>query len=59
VANVTIRSQLEGVLIAAMPTANGAKPKIRKAQLPLDVRKYLHKRLHQPLQFKMMATKTE
>ena len=55
VANVTVRSQLEGVLIAAMPTANGAKPKIRKAQLPLDVRKYLHKRLHPTLQFKMMA----
>jgi hypothetical protein len=55
VASVTVRSQLEGVLIAAMPTANGAKPKIKKAQLPLDVRKYLHKRLHQPLQFKMMA----
>jgi len=45
----TLQSQLEGILIAAMPTANGAKPRIRKAQLPLDVRKFLHKRLHEPL----------
>ncbi|MBZ5720092.1 MAG: GIY-YIG nuclease family protein [Acidobacteriia bacterium] len=49
------RSQVEGVLIAAMPTANGAKPRIRKAQLPSDVRRYLHKRLHQPIQLKAMA----
>jgi hypothetical protein len=47
-----IRNLLESVLIAAMPTANGAKPRIKKAQLPPHVRKYLHKLLHQPLQLR-------
>lgn len=49
------RSQLEGVLIAAMPTANGARPRIRKAQLPPDVRKLLHRQIHEPIQLKAKA----
>jgi hypothetical protein len=53
--DVAIRNQLEGVLIAAMPTANGAKPRIKKAQLPSDVRKLLHNRMHEPLQLKAKA----
>jgi hypothetical protein len=53
-----IRNQLEGALIAAMPTANGAKPRIKKAQLPPDVRKLLHNRLHEPLQLKAKALAT-
>jgi hypothetical protein len=44
------RSRLEGLLIAAMPTANGAKPRIVRAQLPLYVRKTLHVDLNKPLQ---------
>jgi hypothetical protein len=52
VEDVTIRGQIEGYLIAAMPTANGAKPRIRKALLPAYIRKFLHKQLHEPLQLK-------
>lgn len=51
----TARNQLEGILIAAMPTANGAKPRIRKEQLPKDVRKLLHSRMHESLQLKARA----
>ena len=40
------RGRLESYLIAAMPTANGAKPKIKRASLPLDVRKHLHMQTH-------------
>lgn len=29
-----LRNQIEGVLIASMPTANGAKPKLKRAKLP-------------------------
>ena len=55
VENEEIRGQLEGVLIAALPTANGAKPRIHKARLPMDVQKYLHKSLHEPLQLRAKA----
>jgi len=55
VEDAALRTQLEGVLIAAMPTANGAKPRIRKAKLPQDVRKLLHRRMHEPLQLKRLA----
>jgi hypothetical protein len=55
VQDADIRNQLEGVLIAAMPTANGAKPRIKKSKLPLDVQKQLHSRLYQPLQLKIAA----
>jgi hypothetical protein len=50
VEDAKIRNLLESVLIAAMPTANGAKPRIRKEQLPMNLRKLLHRVLHQPLQ---------
>jgi len=53
--DATAKNQLEGILIAAMPTANGAKPRIKKAQLPQDVRKLLHRRTHESLQLKARA----
>jgi hypothetical protein len=40
----TLRGQLEGVLIAAMRTANGAKPRIKEEKLPADVRRMVYKR---------------
>ncbi len=56
VEDVTIRNQLEGVLIGAMPSiTNGAKPRIRKAHLPLSVQKQLAKLLHPPIQLKASA----
>jgi hypothetical protein len=33
------RNEIEGILIAAMPTANSAKPRLRRAKFPLAVRK--------------------
>jgi hypothetical protein len=30
----SLRNQVEGILIAAMPTANGAKPKLQRAKMP-------------------------
>jgi len=32
-----MRDEVEGILIAAMPTANSAKPKLRRAKFPLAV----------------------
>jgi GIY-YIG catalytic domain-containing protein len=55
VEDATIRGQIEGYLIAAMPTANGAEPRIRKAQLPVEIRKNLHRRVHAPWQLKTKA----
>ena len=49
------RSRLEAILIAAMPTANGAKPRIKKAKLPQDIRKLLHRQMQEPLQLKTRA----
>lgn len=34
-------SEVEGILIAAMPTANSAAPRIPQAQIPIDLRKIL------------------
>jgi hypothetical protein len=31
------RNEIEGILIASMPTANSAKPKIKKAKMPSEV----------------------
>jgi hypothetical protein len=31
------RNQVEAILIAAMPTANGAKPRLKRARIPLVV----------------------
>src|SRR5690348_2528551 len=36
-------SEVERILIAAMPTANSAAPKIQQVNLPLDMRKVLRK----------------
>ncbi len=47
--NPAARGRLESFLIAAMPTANGAKPRIKKAQLPLYVKKYMHAHAHRTL----------
>jgi hypothetical protein len=44
VRDATLRGQLEGVLIAAMRTANGAKPRIKEEKLPPDVRRMVYKR---------------
>jgi hypothetical protein len=35
------RNQVEGILIAAFPTANSAKPRLKKEKLPLAIRKFL------------------
>jgi len=37
-----LRDELEAVLIAAMPTANSAKPKLLKEKMPAQVIKLLH-----------------
>jgi len=34
-----LRNQVEGILIAAMPTANGAKPRLKRAKIPDAVSK--------------------
>jgi GIY-YIG catalytic domain len=39
--NERLMSQLEGVLIAAMPTANGASPRLPKQAMPKTVRNLL------------------
>ncbi len=36
------RNQIESILIAAMPTANSAKPRIKKESLPTGVRAMIH-----------------
>ena len=35
--NPKMRDEIEGILIAAMPTANSAKPKLQRAKFPLEV----------------------
>jgi len=35
------RDEIEGILIAAMPTANGARPGLPREQLPEDITKML------------------
>jgi hypothetical protein len=40
------RNTLEGYLIAAMPTANGAKPRLRKAELPREVVRVLQEKMN-------------
>jgi hypothetical protein len=37
------RSQLEGILIASMPTANGARPSLPRQSMPLEVRSLMKK----------------
>jgi hypothetical protein len=51
----TIRSQLEGALIAAMPTANGARPKFKKAKLPPYLSRLLHEIDNPPIPVKSKA----
>lgn len=43
VRNKNLRNELEAILIAAMPTANSAKPKLPKEKMPAGVIKLLHK----------------
>ena len=45
-----IRAQIEGILIAAMPTTNGAKPRIRREKMPLDIQKQIQKLKYATLQ---------
>ena len=37
-----IRDQIEGILIAAMPTANGAKPRLKRENFSPSVKKIIH-----------------
>jgi hypothetical protein len=37
------RDEIEGILIASMPIANGATPKIKRIPLPPDVRRMMQK----------------
>jgi hypothetical protein len=55
VENARFRNQLEGALIAAIPTANGAKPKIKKAVLPAPIKKQLHMMAQPPMQVRTKA----
>jgi hypothetical protein len=41
ISNRGYRDQVEAILISAMPTANGAKPKLVRRKLPKDVIKLL------------------
>jgi GIY-YIG catalytic domain len=41
VSNPSHRDELEGILIAAMPTANSAKPKLQRERMPKEVRDLL------------------
>jgi hypothetical protein len=41
VSNPKHRNELEGILIAAMPTANSAKPKLQREKMPKEVRDLL------------------
>lgn len=41
VPNPKQRNELEGILIAAMPTANSAKPKLQRERMPKEVRNLL------------------
>jgi hypothetical protein len=43
VSNPKHRDEVEGILIAAMPTANSASPKIKKIRLPKNVRQAMRK----------------
>ena len=38
-----MRDEVEGILIAAMPTANSAKPKLTRAKYPLEVSRMVRK----------------
>ena len=40
------RDELEGILIAAMPTANSAKPKLNKERLPKEVANLMKRLRH-------------
>ena len=43
-----MRNEVEGILIAAMPTANSAKPKLKRAKFPLVVSQMVRRiRKHQ------------
>ncbi len=41
VSDVELRRELEGILIATMPTANSAEPKLRKEAMPAEVAKLM------------------
>jgi hypothetical protein len=43
VANSKLRGELEGILIATMPTANSANPKLQKEKLPPEVAKLMQR----------------
>lgn len=53
--NSKLRTAFEGVLIAAMPTANGAKPKFPKAKLDPSLQRVLHELRQPKIQLKAKA----
>ena len=42
------RNQVEGILIASFPTANSAKPRIKKEKLPPAIRSFLNRQFRNP-----------
>ena len=54
-----LRKQVEGILIAAMPTANGARPRLQRARMPQVVvgmsREIYRHQANPKLEFEMLA----
>jgi hypothetical protein len=52
------RNEIEGILIASMPTANSMRPRIKKESLPLPVKKMIRE-IEWPLPVKKMIREIE
>jgi hypothetical protein len=52
VPNAKHRDEVEGVLIASMPTANGAIPRIKRIPIPKNVNQLMHKMRKGPVSFR-------
>jgi hypothetical protein len=51
VPNAKHRDEVEGILIASMPTANGAIPRIKRIQLPINVNQLMHRMRKRDIEF--------
>jgi hypothetical protein len=51
VPNAKHRDEVEGILIASMPTANGAIPRIKRIPLPFNVNLLMHKMRKRDIEF--------
>jgi hypothetical protein len=51
VSNAKHRDEVEGILIAAMPTANSAAPKIKRIPLPRNVTEIMRKMRRKDIEF--------